>query len=73
MAAITSAAVGRASARPPKNAPKHPPNALPPSPGAPPPPAVARWYRMSDAKVSVVDEAAVLGAEAFLLFYERET
>ena len=29
------------------------------------------WFRMSDSRVTQVDEAAVLKAQAFLLFYER--
>jgi ubiquitin C-terminal hydrolase len=29
------------------------------------------WFRMSDSWVTLVDEAAVLKAQAFLLFYER--
>ena len=30
------------------------------------------WFRMSDSRVTQVDEAAVLKAQAFLLFYERQ-
>tara|TARA_B100000767_G_C19425726_1_gene393830 strand:+ start:275 stop:445 length:171 start_codon:yes stop_codon:yes gene_type:complete len=29
------------------------------------------WFCMSDSRVTQVDEAAVLKAQAFLLFYER--
>ena len=29
------------------------------------------WFRMSDRLVTQVDEATVLKAQAFLLFYER--
>eukprot|EP00965_Chrysotila_dentata_P239115 6202902-Pleurochrysis_carterae.AAC.4 len=31
----------------------------------------ARWHHFSDTHVSEVNEAAVLGSQAFLLFYER--
>ena len=30
-----------------------------------------QWHRMSDSSVMRVDEATALGAQAFLLFYER--
>jgi hypothetical protein len=34
-------------------------------------PAASRWFHISDTRVSKAEEADVLGAQAFLLFYDR--